>query len=284
MKWYREHKRPAIAGIILLLLLSLTVASYVSQGSNSWLGIQLERVSAFFQEPVNDGANAVSVTIKGIFQFRKLLEEMERLTEENAQLKRELVEQSLSRDDLAELRSLREAMSYIDPAEIYRYVTAGVIAMDGSDWYQIFTINVGTKQGVKKNAIVINGDGLVGRVLDVGPGWAKVISVIDESNDVSFQVFRDPGLLGILSGDGKGEITGYMLDEDASIIEGDVLITSGMELYPRGIPIGRISRITWDKDALLRTVEIEPSVNFTNIKKVTVIITEGEEGAEQWEQ
>ncbi len=85
-------------------------------------------------------------------------------------------------------------------------------------------------------------------------------------------LFRDLNLLGLLSGDGKGKITGYLLDESASVTEGDMLVTSGMEIYPQGIPIGKISRITWDSDALLQTVEIEPAVDFTNIQMVTVII------------
>ena len=283
MKWYREHTRATIAGVILLLLLSLTVASYVNQGSNSWIGIQLERVSAFLQEPVSDAGNGVSTTIKGIFQLKQLLAERDALSEENARLRRDLIDQALSRADLAELRSLTEAMNYIDPTEDYSYLTAKVVAMDGSSWYHIFTINAGSEDGVRKNSVVINGDGLVGRILDVGPNWAKVITVIDENNDVSFQVFRQLDLIGILSGDGEGKITGYMLDEEASVIEGDILVTSGMEIYPQGIPIGKISRITWDKDALLRTVEIQPAVDFTKVQKVTVIIT-GAADAEQAEQ
>ncbi|HPO05399.1 MAG TPA: rod shape-determining protein MreC [Bacillota bacterium] len=273
MKWYREHFRIVIAGIILLLLLGLTVASYVSRGSNSWLGIQLERVSVFLQEPINDAENWIGVTFKGVFQFRKLIAENETLSEENAKLRKELIEQSLLKEDLADLRHLTEAMNYIDPTEDYTYVTAKVIAMDGSNLYRIFTINAGTEQGVRKDSAVINGDGLVGRILDVGPDWAKVISIIDENNDVSFQVFRDLDLIGILSGDGKGKIAGYMLDESAAVIEGDMLVTSGMEIYPQGIPIGKISKITWNKDALLHTVEIEPSADFTGIRKVTVIMT-----------
>ena len=273
MKWYREHFRIVIAGIILMLLLGLTVASYVSRGSNSWLGIQLERVSVFLQEPINDAENWIGVTFKGVFQFRKLIAENETLSEENAKLRKELIEQSLLKEDLADLRHLTEAMNYIDPTEDYTYVTAKVIAMDGSNLYRIFTINAGTEQGVRKDSAVINGDGLVGRILDVGPDWAKVISIIDENNDVSFQVFRDLDLIGILSGDGKGKIAGYMLDESAAVIEGDMLVTSGMEIYPQGIPIGKISKITWNKDALLHTVEIEPSADFTGIRKVTVIMT-----------
>ncbi len=283
MKWYREHVRVVIAGVILLLLLSLTVASYVSDGSNSWLGIQLGRASAFLQEPVTDAERGIASTLKGIFQFKKVLADNKELSEENAELRSQLNELALSNHDLAELRRLTEAMNYINPSVKYTRITAKVIAMDGSNWYRIFVINAGTDQGVLKNGVVINGDGLVGRVLDTGPDWAKVITIIDEKNSVSFQVFRDLNLIGILSGDGNGKITGYMLDEDASVIEGDTLVTSGMEIYPQGIPVGKISQITWDSDGLLHTVEIEPSVDFTNIQMVTVITT-GTEGKEYLEQ
>jgi rod shape-determining protein MreC len=283
MKWYKEHFRAIIIGFILLLLLSLTVASYINEGSNSWLGVQLGRISTFLHEPVADVEKGITTSLKGIFQFKKLLADNEALYNENAQLKKQILNIALSRHEIAELRNLEEAMNYIDPSESYDYVTAKVIAMDGSNWYRIFSVNAGTKNGVRKNAVVINGDGLIGRVLDVGPNWAKVITVIDENNSVSFQVFRDLNLIGISSGDGRGKITGFMLDEEAVVIEGDMLITSGMEIYPQGIPIGKISAITWDSDGLLHTVEIESAVDFTKIQKVSIIMT-GAEGEEPWKQ
>ncbi|NLP31354.1 MAG: rod shape-determining protein MreC [Clostridiales bacterium] len=273
MKWYQEHSRLIIILIILLLLLSLTIASFINQGSNSWLGRQIETVTAFVQEPVSEAGKGISTTIKGIFQFRRLLAENNALKEEIAELKRELIDQTLLQEDLAELRDLSSALNFKNPQDDFSHITGTVIAIDASQWFRIFTVNIGSEDGVHKDAVVINADGLIGRVLEVGEDWAKVISIIDENNRVSFQVFRDLSLLGILSGDGKGGITGYMLDENASVIEGDVLITSGMELYPRGIPIGKVSRVVWDKDALLRMVEIDPAVNFNNIQKVTVIIT-----------
>lgn len=274
MKWFREHKRLTILSVILILLLTLTLVSYVHQGNNSWLGSQIQRVNTFIQEPVTGAGNGVVSTIKGLFLFKSIMKENEALREENAELKRELIDKSLSQTDLAELRSLSEALNYDNPSDNHKYVAANVVSMDGSQWYSTFNINAGTDKGVHKNAVVINADGLIGRVLDVGDNWAKVISITDENNNVSFQTFRDPNLLGILTGDGNGRLKGYMLDENASIIESDVLITSGMELYPRGIPVGKIIKVTWDDNALLRSVEVEPSVNFTNIKKVIVIITE----------
>jgi rod shape-determining protein MreC len=274
MKWFREHMRLSTILVILLLLLSLTVASFLNQGNNSWVGGQINRVTAFIQEPITTTGNGIANNLRAIFQFRSIMEENEALTMENQELRQKVINQSLSQQDLDDLRNLSAAMSYVNPQEYYDSVVGTVIATDGSLWYNIFTINVGTSQGVHKNAVVINGDGLIGIVLDVGPDWSKVISIVDEYNNVSFQAYRDLGLLGILSGDGTGALTGYMLDAEAPIIEGDVLISSGLELYPRGIPIGKVSQVTWDKDALLRTILVEPAVNFSNIQKVAVIITE----------
>ncbi|MDD2215199.1 MAG: rod shape-determining protein MreC [Eubacteriales bacterium] len=274
MKWYREHIRLTIISIVLFLLFTLTVVSYLHQGSNSWLGSQIERVNVFIQEPVSDGGNGLADTVKGLFLFKRVMAENRALEDENAELKREVIKQALSREELAELRDLNEALNHESFAENQEYVTAAVVAMDGSQWYRIFTINAGSEKGIHKDDIVINAKGLVGRILDVGPKWSKVISIIDEKNDVSFQVFRKLDLLGVLTGDGKGGLTGYMLDVDASVIEGDVLITSGMELYPQGIPIGKISKVSQDKDALLQTVEVEPAVEFTSIQKVTVILSD----------
>lgn len=274
MKWFREHMRLSSILAILLLLLSLTVASFLNQGSNSWLGGQINGVTAFMQEPITNAGNGFTGTLRGLFQFRRIMEENEALTKENQELRQRIINQSLSQQDLDDLRNLSAAMSYVDPQEYYDSVVGTVIATDESQLYKIFTINIGTDNGVHQNAVVINGDGLIGRVLEVGPDWSKVISVVDENNNVSFQAFRNLGLLGILSGDGEGGLSGYMLDAEAAIIEGDVLITSGLELYPRGIPIGKVSQVTWDKDVLLRTVLIEPAVNFSNIQKVAAIITE----------
>ncbi len=276
MKWYKEHWRLTVVSIALLVLLTLTLLSYVNKGSNSWVGQGLESVVAFVQEPASNGGNAVATTIRGLFQFRSILDENEELKEKNADLEKKLMDALLSQQELRELQSLSTSLNYVSPSKSYKHVSATVIGMDNSQWYNVFTINEGSKKGIAKDSIVINADGLVGRILEVGPNWAKVISIIDENNDVSFQVYRDLGLIGILSGDGTGGLSGYMLDDEAAVIKGDTLITSGMELYPQGIPIGKITKVSKDKDALLQRVTVEPAVNFSNIQKVTVIMKEAE--------
>lgn len=272
MKWIREHKTATIIACILIVLVIITVVSYIHRGSDSWVGRVLGSGIAFVQEPLSSAGNGVNGAANGIFRFRSIVEENEKLKDEVAELERKLTEQSLSAADLEELRSLSQALNYVEDTTAYKWLAADVIAMDGSHWFNIFTINAGKKQGVVKDAIVLNGNGLIGKIYEVGPNWAKVISIIDGNNHVSFKVNRDLTLLGILYGDGKGGLTGYMLSPEAPVIKGDTLITSGMEMYPEGIPLGKISQVSWDTNALLRTVTVEPAVTFDNISKVTVVI------------
>jgi rod shape-determining protein MreC len=272
MNWLREHKILTLILSIFFALVIVVVVSYQNIGNNTVLGRGIDEVVALVQGPVSNAGNGVKSGIKGIFQFRSILNENEELKKQISDLNREIIQIKLTDTELAELRNLSNILGYDNVTPNYNYVTADVVAMDGSNWFNLFTINAGTDDGIYKDAVVINGDGLIGRVLEVGSDWAKVISVIDESNSVSFKVFRDMKLLGILSGDGKGSLEGYMIDPEAAVIEGDILITSGMGMYPEGIPIGKVNKVVWDNDTLLKTVTIEPSAYFKNLQKVTVLV------------
>ncbi len=272
MNWLREHRILTLILSVFLVLAIIIVISYSNIGNSTVLGRSVQGVVSLVQGPVSSAGNGVKSGITGILQFRNTLKENKELKDQIASLNREIIQIRLTEAELEELRNLAGILGYDNVAPNYTFVTADVIAMDGSNWFNIFTINAGTKDGISRDAVVINGDGLIGRVLEAGPDWAKVISVIDESNSVSFKVFRDLQLLGILSGDGKGSLKGYMIDPEAAVIEGDVLITSGMGMYPEGIPIGKVKNVEWNNDTLLKTVTIEPSAYFKNLQKVTVLV------------
>ena len=272
MNLLREHKKLTVMLSILLILIVIIVASYYNPGNSTALGRGIEKAVSFVQGPVSSAGEGIKSGARGIFQFRSVLKENEELKDEVASLNREIIKLKLSRTELNELRDLSNVLGYQNVTQNYNLVTADVIAMDGSNWFNFFTINRGTNSGIYKDAVVINGEGLIGRVYEVGPNWAKVISVIDESNSVSFKVFRNMQLLGILSGDGKGSLEGYMIDPDAAVIKGDILITSGMGMYPEGIVIGKVKKVVWNNDTLLKTIAIEPAAYFKNLQKVTVLI------------
>ena len=143
---------------------------------------------------------------------------------------------------------------------------------DGSNWTNTFTIDRGTEAGITEGKIVINGAGLVGRVEDAGEGWAKVVSIIDSGSRVSFKLARDDSQLGIVTGNSQGYISGYMLDEDSTVAEGDILLTSGMGIFPEGLEIGSVRSVTSNSNTLIKEITVEPSVDLNSLRKVSVIL------------
>jgi rod shape-determining protein MreC len=271
MRWFREHKNlVAILGVVLILL-TIMILSYTNAGKTSAMGNLAGWLASGVQQPISKLGNNIAEGITSVFSFGKTKQENETLKIKIADLNKKIVSLQLTTAELNQLKELQSALNYKGVKNSYTYVTADVVAIDDSDLYKIFTINVGTEEGVQKDAVVLNGDGLIGRVFSAGKHWAKVIAVIDENNSVSFRVFRDVNLLGVLSGDGKGKLNGYMLDSQSAVIEGDMLITSGLGTYPEGIMIGKVTEAVWQNDQLIKAVSIDPSVDFNSIRKVMVL-------------
>ena len=95
--------------------------------------------------------------------------------------------------------------------------------------------------------------------------------MIDQDCDVSFKLARDRKQLGIVSGSAEGGIVGYMMDADSTVSEGDMIVTSGLGLYPEGISIGNVKTVVYNSNTLLKEITVEPVVNFKGLEKVAVI-------------
>ena len=271
MRWIREHKLIAVL-IALLLILSVIFGVSVVKGSggNSATGIVNKGVSVV-SGGLSSAAKTIKENISGIFSYKSLQQEIDRLEDENQQLKKELAEASLDRQDLEQLENLSQVLNYEYTDKKFDMVTADITSLDGSNWTNVFTINRGTESGISTGDAVVNGMGLVGRVQETGKGWSKVVSLIDEDCDVSFKMVRDRKQLGIVSGSAGGEISGYMMDADSTISEGDIIVTSGLGIYPEGISIGNVKTVVYNSNTLLKEITVEPAVNFKGLEKVAVI-------------
>lgn len=115
-------------------------------------------------------------------------------------------------------------------------------------------------------------EGLVGRVSDVGDNWAKVISIIDENSDISYKIIRTQDG-GILSGSVDGKLSGYLFDSDADIVKGDKLFTSGLgEGFVKDLYVGEVTEVEKDEKNLMKSILVDPAINFKKIYKVYIII------------
>lgn len=204
---------------------------------------------------------------------------------ENARLKQELAMNEQLKLNYQELQleneRLRALLNYSGSLGDYKYVTASVIGKSNVVWFDVITLNVGRNQGVEPGQPVICGDGLVGRVTDVGANFCKVTSVIDSSSTVAAVVERTRDncmVRGVFStSNSSGELELYYLPTDLTDLSpGDVIMTSGLgDVFPKGIRIGTVKEVLLDADSKGVNAIITPSVDFLHLEEVMVIIGEG---------
>lgn len=264
----------------LILIIAIFVISImgITMGGRSRVTL-IENTIGNIITPIQKGVYSVgdflTDKIRPIISIWELEDENKRLSAENEKLTAELVDVRLSVDELEDLTSLKSALNYIDDLRIEEYVTGNVIAKDIGNWYNIFTIDKGINDGVFKNSAVMNGNGLVGLVYEVGSNWGKVITIIDNKSSIGFEVLdADESYDGILHGSVSSIMSGELFDPHAQVNIGNTIVTSGLGIFPKGILIGRISEVKYNKDNLLTEIVVEPSVNFKDINRVLVVTKE----------
>ncbi|MFI5368571.1 MAG: rod shape-determining protein MreC, partial [Spirochaetia bacterium] len=258
--------------LVLVSLLCLTVANRAVVIKPKEIGLS---VAGFFQKGFTGFFNWFGDTAGSIRQLRAAREELtaarERLQEMD-QVTREILE--LRRQN----ESLRDQLDFANSLPPER-IAAEVIARDTDNLFSTLTINKGSRHGVKKGMPVVawQGDleGLVGKVVMVGPGTSEVLPLYDPQCMVSSRVdsTRDEGLV---QGEGKdrGTLVMNYVKKIAKnkITYGDLVVTSGLGgLYPKGINVGRIRDITAPTYQTSLVLQVEPIIDFDRLEYLFLI-------------
>ena len=230
---------------------------------------------------LNNGFTFLKDNIKDIINYKNNSKKVDSLQDENEKLKKEIIALNNQLDDVQSLDSLKKALNYIDEKYQAKSISANVVGKNDGNWYDSFIIGAGKNQGVKEESIVTNGNGLVGIVYEVSDNYSKAISLLDTKSSVSFKLLKDSNFKGVITQNStlddkenyknKGYLCGYMFDSSYNVLPGDVITTSGLGLYPEGIPIGEVDKVIDDKNKSMKYVVVKPYVNFKNIDDVIII-------------
>jgi rod shape-determining protein MreC len=273
MKWLGEHKTFTAIAAILLALLVFLVGSYKLKDTGGPVGKFTNTVISLVQKPVASVSNILGNGLNGMFSDDALEAENAALKEQVSELQTKLTKEQLDREELNELEQLSKSLNTDSLRNEYELIAANVLSYDKSNAFTIFTIDKGTESGFLVNSPVVNGDGLIGRILETKKGWSKVVSIIDETNNVGFQLYDNLNYLGVVHGDGNGNLTGELLDEEAVVEDGNRIITSGIGgIYPAGLVIGEVTGHKLTKENDLISVKVKPAVYFKGLKKVAVLV------------
>jgi rod shape-determining protein MreC len=168
-----------------------------------------------------------------------LLERLRRLEQENQQLRLEQLQASEARRENAELR---QALGWQRQAH-WRARLAQVVGRDPANWWRTIHIDLGSRDGIRTNLPVLTVDGLVGRVAEVGWNRSLVALVGDPNCRVSATILdtRDHGIVGPGTSGSDAQIAHLtFLPNNDQIRPGQWVLTSGLGLFPAGIPIGKV--------------------------------------------
>lgn len=237
-------------------------ASVRNAGSNVLGG--LERVAATVFSPITGAGSWWST-------MRDQAGQIQTLTRENELLRGQLQTLETDRSRAAALDGLLRVAGVGQ----YRFVPAEVIAIGpAQDFSWTITIDAGRNDGIEPDMSVINGAGLVGRVLKTTADTSTVVLVVDQGSAVGGRI-AGTGEIGIVSGTGRqDELEFELLDPLADVRVGDALVTFGSKggrPYAPGLPIGEVVEVRGTGGQLTRIARVRPFVDVSRISVVGVV-------------
>lgn len=270
-KWMKNIQKYKLIIIAVIVFLVLFISLATSMRNNKSGAVQ------------KSGFNIIStisskfVSIRDSFSGSSKQKEIEELKSENAKLKTQLIENTISKDNLKQLQALQKSLKFVTDKNSSAYVSADIVAKNSGNYYKTFTISAGSAQGVKSDSIVVNGEGLVGRVYEISKNYCKAISLLDNRTPISFEIVgrnNDTGMImqdtDVVQISDESLVKGYMFDANSPVKVGEMITTSGLGLYPSGIPIGKIEQVIPDEKNILKYVVVRPFVDFTTLNKVMI--------------
>lgn len=179
---------------------------------------------------------------------------------ENKRLKAENTELLMLKNQVrtlkAENKLLGQMLNYAPPPEA-TYITAKIVAEEGDGFSHSLIAYSENASQVRKGQVVLGAQSVVGRVESVSGSYIRVLLFTDINSKVPVILERNR-IRGILSGDNTTVPKLLFTATGADIKEGDVVVTSGVAgVFPTGLPIGVISKITKDAIAVETISDIE---------------------------
>ena len=261
--------------ILSIICIMLLFFSY----STGFSGGPLLTISNHIFIPMQKGidfiGSSIAISSADTKTKEELVNENEELQAQVDELQATISNMELKLKELDELQELYELdQTYFD----YETTGARIIGRGTSNWFNTFTIDKGSKDGITVNMNVIADGGLVGIVTSVGDSYSTVRAIIDDTSNVSATISSTEDNC-IISGSLENMTSDNLIlfsnldDDDDKVAIGDVVVTSNIsDKYLPGLMIGYISSVSLDENELTKSGTVTPIVDFKHLSNVLVIL------------
>jgi rod shape-determining protein MreC len=264
---------------IAVVAVSLALVTFDLRASGAGIGDTLRDGTQAVFTPVQEVVDSVTSPVVGFFEA---ISDAVGLRDENRQLRDRIAELEAQLQDTVAIEVRVEELERIldvAPPEELDAITAQVLAVGVSEFDFIRVIDKGSSDGVGVDMPVIDEGGLVGRVVSATGGSARVRLITDPTFRIAVRVERT-GETGVLTGRGSGRMILEMFNTDASLVEGDLLVTADGR-FPAGISVARVAEPARAEVGFALRTSAVPTAAVTRVDFVRILVfTADEAGVE----
>jgi rod shape-determining protein MreC len=275
------RRRRAVLGLLVALSIILLSAFFGESSAGPLGSIQAGFLDVF--APIQEGVSTVLTPVRDVIDS---IDDVVHATSQRDEYRREnralLAQNASLQADRRDYLQLAKLFKLDQEANISSYgqLTAQVISESPNFWYSHVMIDVGSSSGVRQGDVVVDGDGLVGRVSTVAADAAEVTLITDSTSAVAARDATS-GVWGIAEpATGSSNELLLAFPSGQQVTPGDLIVTAGTTAngqseYPPDIPIGRVTAV----DSSSGDIAVEPDANVRQLELVQVLTSSNQHGS-----
>ena len=273
MRRYIQKHRGAVFGLVLLLFAVLILIAPSRGGGilSEARGVLLTIISPVQRLVVSVFQDAVGVWDRYIYlvgveeENKELRSSLDKISSKYEKLKIRYLETEKKNQRLEDILDFTHETSY-------DHIPARVIGSDPLPYSGSIVVDKGSASGVSVDMPVISTDGVVGIVMSVSTRSSRIMLLSDKNSRVDV-IVQDDRARGILEGAADGSLSLSYVDRQAEVIEGDIIVTSGMGgIFPKGLLVGEVATVTVPPYGLFQEIVVNPRANLSALEEVLIIV------------
>ena len=262
-------KSPRSTATIVIIILAAGLLILASSG-------YLTPVSRIILDPIISAQTWLSTRFRAVQNILTAPADVTSLRQRNAELEEEIarlqVELVEVQQQLTEAEVLSSLVDYARSRSENRYIAAAVIGRGSSPFLQYIISNRGSDDDLRRGMPVVTQQGLVGQVVAVTAGAARVQLITDPGSTVNV-ILQESETEAVLTGETTGEISLDLIPQSATLQPGDLIVTSGFGgNFPANLLVGQVSTVRSNAYDLFQSASVQPAVDFSQLEIVLVII------------
>ncbi len=268
MKTYQNSTKKTAA---ILIALSLTFFTISCREGETGMMHSMKNATQFTMRPVQIIGNVICSPFSGIGNIASNLTASQKTLSELEEENKLLIARNAELEEQLQANARLQGLLQIRGTYDLKTLGAKIISAPQSSWADVVTIDVGSDAGLAVGMPAMDTYGVIGQISSVSPTSSQVRLMTDESSRISAMVQKNR-VQGVLRGSANGTVKLTLVPIDTDVAIGDLIVTSGLGgIYPKGMPLGKVSSVEKPEGALYCTIVVEPISNVHRVEELLVI-------------